>query len=120
MSRQFSVDQSEELGKYHYKRKEYQKALDAFTDGLARADRPLLSLMDCRAACFDKLADSHSALREGQKMIRTFKTSAKVFLFGGRVVPPICHLSDAGALGLSSYGQSLRENDEARYCPWHL
>lgn len=59
----------QELGKRYYGFKEYQKALDAFTEGIRTSSGPKIGLLDNRAAAFEKLENPKAALRDARTMI---------------------------------------------------
>jgi F-box/TPR repeat protein Pof3 len=108
MPRTLSSAEYTELGKRYYARKEYQKALDAFTEarhthkiwiifgtdlvqGIEASTANDICLFDYRAATWEKLDNLPSALADGRRMIKVEKTDARVciccaFLFHFRIL----------------------------------
>ena len=78
MPRTLSVEEYKELGKRYYGRKDYERARDAFTDGIDASTGRDIQLYDYRAATFDKLGDSSSALADARFMIKNFERDPKV------------------------------------------
>jgi F-box/TPR repeat protein Pof3 len=72
------VEEYKELGKRYYGRRDYEKALDAFTDGIDASVGRDIQLYDYRAATYDKLENAIAALADSRQMIRAFQTDARV------------------------------------------
>ena len=73
-----SPDEYQELGRRYYKQKQYEKAIEAFTEGIEAANNQSMSLFDHRAAGYDKLAKFSLAVRDGRDMIKLDKQNVKV------------------------------------------
>jgi F-box/TPR repeat protein Pof3 len=78
MARKLSAVEFEELGRKYYKQGNYEKAADAFTEGVEVSINPSLSLLDCRCAVYEKLEKFNMALRDGKRMIELDRKSVKV------------------------------------------
>ncbi|KAF1914168.1 hypothetical protein BDU57DRAFT_540148 [Ampelomyces quisqualis] len=78
MANQMSPNEYQELGRNYYKLKQYEKAAEAFTNGIEIA--PALSLYDHRAAAYDRLQDYNAAVRDGREMIKIDKQDVKGYL----------------------------------------
>jgi F-box/TPR repeat protein Pof3 len=78
MARTMSPDEYQELGRRYYKQKQYEKAVEAFTEGIETANSQSMSLFDHRAAGYDKLAKFSLAVRDGRDMIKLDKQNVKV------------------------------------------
>jgi F-box/TPR repeat protein Pof3 len=78
MARTMSPDEYQELGRRYYKQKQYEKAVEAFTEGIEAANSQSMSLFDHRAASYDKLAKFSLAVRDGRDMIKLDKQNVKV------------------------------------------
>jgi F-box/TPR repeat protein Pof3 len=68
----------QELGKRYYKQKEYQKAVDAFTEGIESITIPTVGMLNNRAASFEKLENFNMACKDGRHMIKLDKSDARV------------------------------------------
>lgn len=80
MPRTLSPEEYQEIGKSYYKLKQYEKAIEAFTNGIDASPTPSAALYDYRAACHAKLADLNSAIKDGRLTIRTHKQDVKGYL----------------------------------------
>jgi tetratricopeptide (TPR) repeat protein len=78
MARTMSSEEYQALGRQHYKEKQYEKAVNAFTNAIEASTNPTTKLFDYRAASYDKLNDYNSALKDGREMIRLDKKDVKV------------------------------------------
>ena len=78
MPRTLSVEEYKELGKRYYGRRDYERARDAFTDGIDASTGRNIQLYDYRAATFDKLGDASAALADARYMIKNFEKDPKV------------------------------------------
>lgn len=83
-----SPEEYQELGKRYYKLEQYEKAVEAFTNGLELAANPAIarSLYNYRAASFDKLQNFNYALKDGRELIRLNKKDAEGYLRIGSVL----------------------------------
>lgn len=92
----------QELGRVLYRRKEYAKALQYFTDAITSEPSLTVSLLDNRAATYDKLDDITSALKDAKNAIRLHEKDPTGYLRAGRL------LQKAGkhevALGIYKHG----------------
>lgn len=78
MPRTLSVEEFKELGKRYYGRKDFQRALDAFTDGINASTGRDIQLYDYRAATNMKLGNESGALSDAKHMIKAFEKDPKV------------------------------------------
>lgn len=102
MARTMAPDEYQELGRRYYKQKQYEKAVEAFTDGIEAANTPSLNLFDHRAASYDKLAKFGLAVKDGREMIRTHKENVKVSQYLN--IPRSCaHGLPRGIYGLEAF-----------------
>ncbi|KAK3044755.1 hypothetical protein LTS18_000445, partial [Coniosporium uncinatum] len=76
----------QELGKKHYKEKQYQKARDAFTLGIESANSPDIGLLDNRAASHEKLGELNDALRDARTMIKSNRKDVRGYLRTGKIL----------------------------------
>ncbi|KAF2793537.1 hypothetical protein K505DRAFT_244158 [Melanomma pulvis-pyrius CBS 109.77] len=102
MARTMAPDEYQELGRRYYKQKLYEKAVEAFTDGIEATNTPSLDLFDHRAASYDKLAKFGLAVKDGREMIRTHKENVKGYLRTGSLLEKMNKLETAA--GIYKYG----------------
>jgi F-box/TPR repeat protein Pof3 len=102
MPRTLSSSEYAELGKRYYALKEYQKALDAFTEGIEASTNTDISLFDYRAATWEKLANLQQALSDGRSMIKADKTNARGYLRTAQILQKMG--KPDVALGIYEYG----------------
>ncbi|KAH7391082.1 hypothetical protein DE146DRAFT_724433 [Phaeosphaeria sp. MPI-PUGE-AT-0046c] len=100
MSRKMSCEEYQELGKRYYKLKQYDKAAEAFTNGLDIA--PTLSLFDHRAATYDRMQDYNAAVKDGREMIRLDKRDVKGYLRTASILEKMEKAETA--IGIYKYG----------------
>ncbi|KAK5109752.1 hypothetical protein LTR62_006592 [Meristemomyces frigidus] len=89
-------------GRACYKRGEYSQALDAFTRALGRA--PSVSLLDNRAACYEKLNDLPAALKDAKKAIQLSKEDPTGYLRAGKLLVKM----EKSSVALEIYTHGLR------------
>ncbi|KAF2808382.1 uncharacterized protein BDZ99DRAFT_445802 [Mytilinidion resinicola] len=75
-----SAAEYQELGKRYYKHKEYQKAVDAFTEAIELMIIPTVAMLNNRAASFEKLQNFKMAAKDGRHMIKLDKGDARGYL----------------------------------------
>ena len=102
MTRTLSPEDYQELGKSYYKLKQYEKAIEAFTNGIEASVIPTSTLYDYRAATFEKLADYSSAIKDGRLTIRTHKQDVKGYLRTASALQKMDKLDTA--LNIYKYG----------------
>ncbi|KAK5284097.1 hypothetical protein LTR16_005279 [Cryomyces antarcticus] len=100
-----SMTELQELGRIYYGRKEYQKALNAFTEAIDMSNAPTSSLLENRAATFEKLEDLQAALREGKRTIQSWKQDVTGYLRTGKIL----RMMDKPDVALSIYQYGLRK-----------
>jgi F-box/TPR repeat protein Pof3 len=100
MARKMSPDEYQELGRGYYKLKQYEKAVEAFTQGIDIA--PTLSLYDHRAAAYDRLEEYDAAIRDGRNMIKWDKQDVKGYLRTTSLLEKMQKFETA--LGIYKYG----------------
>ncbi|OCK85880.1 hypothetical protein K432DRAFT_388256 [Lepidopterella palustris CBS 459.81] len=86
MPRTMSAVEYQELGKKYYKQKEYQKAVDAFTEGIESMSIPSVGMLNNRAASFEKLEDYKMAVKDGRDMIKIDKKDVRGYLRTGNIL----------------------------------
>lgn len=97
-----SADELCELGKQYYGAKQYDKALDTFTQAIDARSPPDVSLYDYRAATWEKLEKLEEALRDARQMIRLQKAEVRGYLRAGKILQKL-HKPEV-ALGIYQYG----------------
>jgi F-box/TPR repeat protein Pof3 len=100
MPQSMSPEEYQELGRRYYKLKQYDKALETFSNGINAA--PSLSLYDHRAACYDRLKDFNAAIKDGRAMIKLDKEDVKGYLRTASILEKM-NKPDT-ALGIYKYG----------------
>lgn len=73
-----------EQGRALYKRGEYQKAIEVFDRAIGKATS--VQLLDNRAACYEKLGELSSALKDAKKAIQLHREDATGYLRAGKVL----------------------------------
>jgi F-box/TPR repeat protein Pof3 len=102
MKHTISADEYQELGKTYYKQKEYEKAIEAFTNGIEASVLPAVSLWDYRAASQLKLGDLNAAVKDGREAIRADKKDVRGYLRTGHALQKLDKLQTA--VGIYKYG----------------
>jgi F-box/TPR repeat protein Pof3 len=102
MTHTISPAEYEELGKAYYKKKEYDKAIRAFTSGIDASVIPTVALYDYRAAAYEKLAHFNSAVKDGREAIRLNKRDVKGYLRTGSALQKLNKLDTA--VNIYKYG----------------
>ncbi|CAO1605529.1 hypothetical protein XANCAGTX0491_009045 [Xanthoria calcicola] len=74
-------NQIQQLGHLEYRRKNYHAALNFFNSVISTEKRLDVSVLDCRAATYEKLGDLHAALKDGRRMISDYKADCAVRFF---------------------------------------
>lgn len=95
-----SPDEYQELGRRYYKLKQYEKAIETFTQGIE--SDPTSSLYDHRAAAYDRLENYDAAVRDGRSMIKQYKEDVKGYLRTASVLEKMGKLDTA--LAIYKYG----------------
>ncbi|KAF2864858.1 hypothetical protein BDV95DRAFT_588191 [Massariosphaeria phaeospora] len=82
MVQTLSSDDYEQLGRSYYKKKQYEKAVEAFTTAIetSTSATAISSLYDRRAATHDKLENLNAALQDGRDAIRANKQDVRGYL----------------------------------------
>jgi tetratricopeptide (TPR) repeat protein len=111
MPRQTTSEEFQELGRGYYKLKQYQKAIEAFTQGIEISPTP--SLYDYRAASYDKLADYNAAVKDGREMIKLDKKDIKGYLRTASVLEKM--EKQEVALGIYKYGMKNVPVDDKNF-----
>jgi len=97
-----TTSELQELGKILYRRKEYAKALSLFNEAITSEPNLTVSLLDNRAATYEKLDDIPSALKDAKNAIRLHEKDPTGYLRAGKL------LEKAGkpdtALGVYKHG----------------
>jgi F-box/TPR repeat protein Pof3 len=100
MARRMSPEEYQELGRRYYKLKQYEKAVETFTNGIDAC--ATASLYDHRAATHEKLQNFNAAVKDGREMIRLDKKDVKGYLRTASVLEKM-EKPDT-ALGIYKYG----------------
>ncbi|KAF2637408.1 hypothetical protein P280DRAFT_433111 [Massarina eburnea CBS 473.64] len=95
MARTVSAEEYEELGRTYYKRKQYEKAIEAFSSGIDAAVLPAVALFDYRAACQEKLENYNAAVKDGREAIRADKKDVRGYLRTGSALQKLDKLGTA-------------------------
>ena len=74
----------QEQGRALYKRGEYQKAIGVFDRAIGRASS--VQLLDNRAACYEKLGELSTALKDAKTAIQLHREDATGYLRAGKVL----------------------------------
>jgi F-box/TPR repeat protein Pof3 len=114
MAHKISPEEYQELGRRHYKLKQYEKAIEAFTHGLDLA--PTLSLFDHRAAAYDKLEDYNAAVKDGRDMIKLDKQEIKGYLRTASILEKM--KKPETALGIYKYGMKNVPVSDKNFKVW--
>jgi F-box/TPR repeat protein Pof3 len=102
MARTRSPEEYQEIGKSYYKLKQYEKAIEAFTNGIDASAIPSATLYDYRAATHEKLGDFNAAVKDGRLTIRTHKQDVKGYLRTASALQKMDKLDTA--LSIYKYG----------------
>ena len=78
------MNRLQEQGRVLYKRGEYQKAIEVFDRVIGNAAS--VQLLDNRAACYEKLGELSSALKDAKKAIQLHREDATGYLRAGKVL----------------------------------
>ncbi|KAL8713315.1 MAG: hypothetical protein Q9220_002514 [cf. Caloplaca sp. 1 TL-2023] len=81
-----SSDYLLKLGQQQYKLNNYHHALNFFDSILAYEKAPDISLLDSRAATYEKLGDLQAALKDGRRMISNYKQRSDGYLRTGKIL----------------------------------
>jgi F-box/TPR repeat protein Pof3 len=95
-----SPEEYQEFGRRYYKLKQFEKALEIFSNGIEAS--PTLGLHDRRAACYDKLGDYNAAVKDGRAMIKLDKQDVRGYLRTASVLEKM--EKPETALGIYKYG----------------
>jgi hypothetical protein len=92
----------QQQGRDHYKRGEYQKALECFDRAIGRA--VTVQLLDNRAACNARLNDFPTALKDAKKAINLAREDPTGYLRAGKVLLSM----DRKSVALKIYAHGLK------------
>ncbi|KAL8850609.1 MAG: hypothetical protein Q9221_004479 [Calogaya cf. arnoldii] len=98
-------NQTQKLGQQEYRRKNYHAALNFFDSVISTEKQLDVSVLDCRAATYEKLGDLHAALKDGRRMISEYKTDCAGYLRTGKIL----QLLDKDGVALDIYKYGLRK-----------
>ncbi|KAI9706062.1 MAG: hypothetical protein M1836_005468 [Candelina mexicana] len=84
--RSLSSTEAQRRGQQLYRQKNYEGALEAFTAAIELNDGAPTTILDNRAATYEKLGDLPSALRDGKRMIQHEKTGSRAYLRTGKIL----------------------------------
>lgn len=74
----------QDQGRACYKRGDYKKAIELFDRAIGRS--PSVQLLDNRAACYEKLNDYSTGLKDAKKAIQLHREDAIGYLRAGRLL----------------------------------
>ncbi|KAL9000977.1 MAG: hypothetical protein Q9169_000461 [Polycauliona sp. 2 TL-2023] len=106
-------NQTQVLGQQEYRRKNYHAALNFFNSAISSEKQLDISVLDCRAATYEKLGDLHTALKDGRRMILDYPTDCAGYLRTGKILQLLD--KDSVALGIYKYGLRKASPSTARY-----
>ncbi|KAL1304297.1 hypothetical protein AAFC00_000702 [Neodothiora populina] len=102
MPHQKTTLELQERGRVLYRRKEYFQALVCFTEAITSEPTPSASLLDNRAATYDKLNDITPALKDAKSAIRLYEKDPTGYLRAGHLLEKSGKIEVA--LGIYKYG----------------
>ena len=111
MARKLSPEEYQALGREYYKLKQYEKAIETFTNGIEAY--PTASLYDYRAATYEKLENFNAAVKDGREMIRLNKKDGKGYLRTASVLEKM--KKPETALGIYKYGMKNVPVDDKNF-----
>lgn len=76
----------QEHGQVLYRRKDYAKALELFNQAISQETNPSPTLLDNRAATFEKLDDLKSALKDARTTIKLHERDVTGYLRAGKLL----------------------------------
>ena len=76
----------QERGQILYRRKDYSKAVEAFSEAIESEPNLTVSLLDNRAAAYDKLGDVTAALKDAKSAIRLREKDSTGYLRAGKLL----------------------------------
>jgi F-box/TPR repeat protein Pof3 len=104
-----SPEEYQELGRRYYKLKQYDKAVESFTQGIETS--PTAGLYDHRAATYEKLEDFNAAVKDGREMIKMNKKDIRGYLRTASLLEKM--KKPETALGIYKYGmKNVPVNDK--------
>ena len=92
----------QEQGRDLYRVGEYQKAISFFDRAIGKA--PSVKLLDNRAACYEKLGELSTALKDAKKAINLRREDATGYLRAGRILVRM----DKESVALEIYTHGLK------------
>ncbi|KAL8675203.1 MAG: hypothetical protein Q9168_000456 [Polycauliona sp. 1 TL-2023] len=98
-------NQTQMLGQQEYRRKNYHAALSFFNSAISSEKNLDVSVLDCRAATYEKMGDLHAALKDGRRMIEDYKADCAGYLRTGKIL----QLLDKDIVALGIYKHGLRK-----------
>ena len=99
------VAELQELAQAQYRRKEYKDALETLNKAILSVDRPTASLLDNRAAAYEKLDDLNAALKAARDTIKLHEKDATGYLRAGKLLQKM----DKPAVALEIYKRGIRK-----------
>ncbi|KAI9719220.1 MAG: hypothetical protein M1812_003550 [Candelaria pacifica] len=102
--RSLSPTEAQKRGQQLYRQKNYEAALEAFTAAIAKSNDAPTSILDNRAATYEKLGDLSLALGDGKRMIQHEKMGSRAYLRTGKILMKM----DKPDLALDIYKYGLR------------
>ena len=75
----------QQQGRDYYKRGDYKKAIECFDRAIGKGAASV-QLLDNRAACYEKLNDFSTALKDAKKAIQLHREDATGYLRAGKVL----------------------------------
>lgn len=92
----------QDQGRRHYKRGEYRNAIECFDRAIGRSTS--VQLLDNRAACYEKLKELSTALKDAKATIQLKREDATGYLRAGKVLTKM----EKHAVALDIYSHGLK------------
>ena len=99
------VSELQELAQTQYRRKDYKQALDMLNQAISSLSRPTISLLDNRAATYEKLEDLNSALKDARDTIKLAEADVTGYLRAGKLLQKM----DKHSVALEIYKRGIRK-----------
>lgn len=109
----------QEHGQVLYRRKDFTKALDLFNQAISQETSPSPTLLDNRAATYEKLEDIKSALKDARTAIKIYERDVTGYLRAGKLLQKM--EKPELALGIYKYGiKKKAKNVEVKLLNYQL
>jgi len=102
------VNELQELARAQYRRKEYKYALITLNHALETEDNPSASLLDNRAAVYEKLDNLNSALKDARTTIKLHESNVTGYLRAGKLL----QMMDKHQVALDIYKRGITKRPQ--------